>query len=408
MSARQSIAPSQVKQFWDKYLKRLSQDGVKHPFDQWYVKRAEAFQHSSPRRLSERSPGDVEAFFRSFGRKPGLKDWQFRQIVDATRTLMEVARVPWRGEVDWDYWRDSARTLAKDHPTVARSMDQPPRTESAMRDVRSDKGSLAEARDRHLELVTALRSAARRRGLAIRTEQSYEHWGLRFLIFHRHSEPESLKPADIETYLSFLALRRDVSASTQNIALNTLVFLFREALKQPDLAFDDFARARRPRRLPTVLDTTEVSAVLGCLEGTQRLMIGLMYGTGMRLMECCRLRVQDIDFACNQIMVRNAKGGKDRVVPLPARAINGLCEHLARVKTLHDEDLQHVHESGLQKAIKRATAQAGLTKRVGTHTMRHSFATNLLRARHLEQCRFQGFPRPPSEKLVAAPAYAHF
>jgi len=302
-------------------------------------------------------------------------------------------------------------------------MDQLPRTEFATRDERSDKGSLADARDRHLELVTVLRSAARRRGLAVGTEQSYEHWALRFLVFHRKTEPESLKPTDIEAYLSFLGLRRDVSARTQNIALNALVFLFREVLRQPDLAFGDFARARR---LPTVLDTSEVSAVLGCLEGTQRLMIGLMYGTGMRLMECCRLRVQDIDFACNQIMVRNAKGGKDRVVPLPERAIDRLREHLARVETLHDEDLQqgvgevympealarkipsaakswgwqyvfpsgklskdprsgvlrrhHVHESGLQKAIKRAADQAGLTKRVGTHTMRHSFATNLLQS----------------------------
>jgi len=101
VSARQSTAPNQVQGFSDKYLKILHQDGIKHPFDQWYVKRAEAFLHSSPRLLSERSPGDLEAFFRSFGRKPALKDWQFCQIVDATRVLMEVARVPWRGEVDW-------------------------------------------------------------------------------------------------------------------------------------------------------------------------------------------------------------------------------------------------------------------------------------------------------------------
>jgi len=422
--AVQSTASTQVQRFWDKFLKTLHQGGIRAPYDQWYVKRAEAFLRSSPKRLSERSPEDVETFLRSYGRQPALKGWQFRQTVEATRILMEVARVPWQREVDWDYWRDSARTLTKDHPTVARSMDQLPRTESATRDDRNDKGSLADARNRHLELVTTLRSAARRRGLAIRTEQSDEHWALRFLIFHQDTEPESLRPADIEAYLSFLALRRNVSASTQNIALNALVFLFREVLKQPDLAFGDFARVRRPRRLPTVLDTSEVTAVLGCLGGTQRLMIGLMYGTGMRLMECCRLRVQDIDFACNQIMVRNAKGGKDRVVPLPTRAIDRLREHLARVKTLHDEDLKqgvgevylpdalarkmpsaakswgwqyvfpsgklsrdprrgvlrrhHVHESGLQKAIKRAAAQAGLTKRVGTHTMRHSFATTLL------------------------------
>ena len=303
-------------------------------------------------------------------------------------------------------------------------MDLLPQGQASEQDDRTDKGSLAEARKKHVGLVAELRAAARRKGLAIRTEQSYEHWALRFLIFQREGEPKSLAPGDVAAYLDFLALQRNVSSTTQNIALNALVFLFREVLKQPDLAFGDFARARRPRRLPTVLETSEVAALMKCLEGTQRLMIGLMYGTGMRLMECCRLRVQDVDFAYKQIVVRDAKGGKDRVVPLPARAVDRLQSHLARVKALHDEDLKqglgevylpdalarkipsaakswgwqyvfpsgklsadprsgvlrrhHVHESGLQKAVKRAAAQAGLTKRVGTHTMRHSFATHLL------------------------------
>ena len=258
----------------------------------------------------------------------------------------------------------------------------------------------------------------------MRTEQTYEHWVLRFIIFHRGKEVAALDPGDVAAYLDFLALDRNVSASTQNIALNALVFLFREVWGREELDFGEFARARRPQRLPTVLASAEVAALMGCLEGTQRLMVGLMYGTGMRLMECCRLRVQDIDFAYKQVLVRNAKGGKDRVVPLPARAMEPLRGHLARVKALHEEDLKqglgevylpdalarkmphaarnwswqhvfpsgkvstdprsgavrrhHVHESGLQKAVKRAASQAGLTKRVSTHTMRHSFATHLL------------------------------
>ena len=269
-----------------------------------------------------------------------------------------------------------------------------------------------------------VRTAARRRGLAMRTEQTYEHWVLRFIIFHRGKEVAALDPGDVAAYLDFLALDRNVSASTQNIALNALVFLFREVWGREELDFGEFARAKRPQRLPTVLASAEVAALMGCLEGTQRLMVGLMYGTGMRLMECCRLRVQDIDFAYKQVLVRNAKGGKDRVVPLPARAMEPLRGHLARVKALHEEDLKqglgevylpdalarkmphaarnwswqyvfpsgkvstdprsdavrrhHVHESGLQKAVKRAASQAGLTKRVSTHTMRHSFATHLL------------------------------
>ncbi|MFN2166746.1 MAG: integron integrase, partial [Anaerolineae bacterium] len=188
----------------------------------------------------------------------------------------------------------------------------------------------------------------------------------------------------------------------------------------------DCARAKRPRRLPTVLTHAEVTALLERLSGTQRLMASLLYGTGMRLMECVRLRVQDIDFGYGQITVRNAKGGKDRVVPLPERSTEALRHHLARVRELHQGDLKdglgevylpdalarkypnaakdwrwqycfpsgrlsadprsgalrrhHLHENGLQKAVNRAAREAGITKRVGTHCLRHSFATHLLQA----------------------------
>ena len=187
-----------------------------------------------------------------------------------------------------------------------------------------------------------------------------------------------------------------------------------------------FVRAKRPRRLPTVLTHGEVALLLQKLSGTQRLMAALMYGTGMRLMECSRLRVQDVDFGYGQITVRNAKGGKDRAVPLPEKAVEPLREHLLRVRELHQSDLaqgygevylpdalsrkypnaakewrwqyvfpsgrisadprsgvlrrHHLHENGLQKAVKLAAELAGITKRVGTHTLRHSFATHLLQA----------------------------
>ncbi|MEA3275913.1 MAG: integron integrase [Pseudomonadota bacterium] len=304
------------------------------------------------------------------------------------------------------------------------SYDQIDATAWPEKGVEAQHYALEEIRKTHADVVQALRTAARRRGHAIRTEQTYEHWILRFIAFHRNIDPLGLGPKEVATFLDHLAVRRNVAAGTQNLALNALVFLFREVLGRTDLDFGNFARAKRPQRLPTVLNRTEVAALIAKLEGTHRLTAGLMYGTGMRLMECTRLRVQDIDFEYRQITVRNAKGGKDRVVPLPNKAADALRAHLERVRELHTEDLaqgygevylpdalarkypsaakswgwqyvfpsgrisadprsgklrrHHVHENGLQKAVKRAAEQAGITKRVSTHCLRHSFATHLL------------------------------
>jgi integron integrase len=233
-------------------------------------------------------------------------------------------------------------------------------------------------------------------------------------------------PEKVLVFLEYLALRRKVAASTQNLALNALVFLFNQVLKKPLGDMGEFARAKRPRRLPVVLTRQEVESVLNCLNGIYQLMAGLLYGSGLRLMECLRLRVQDVDFGYRQIVVRNAKGGKDRIVPLPQRFSDPLKAHLEQRKTLHQDDLakgfgevylpdalsrkypnairewgwqyvfpsaklsvdprsgqtrrHHAHESGLQKAIKKAARQADISKRVSCHCLRHSFATHLLEA----------------------------
>lgn len=229
----------------------------------------------------------------------------------------------------------------------------------------------------------------------------------------------------MEGFLAHLAADRGVSASTQNQALNALVFLFREVLGRP-LPEMQFARARRPPRLPVVLTRDEVRRLIEALGGTYALMARLMYGTGMRLMECLRLRVGDLDFGSALIVVRDGKGGKDRVVPLPRRLVEPLQRHLKEVRALHEDDLaagvagvylpdalarkapgaprewiwqwvfpsaqlstdpkaglvrrHHLNETGLQRAIKRAGARAGLAKRVNSHALRHSFATHLLEA----------------------------
>ena len=229
---------------------------------------------------------------------------------------------------------------------------------------------------------------------------------------------------EIEAFLTHLAVKENVAASTQNQALAALLFLYREVLNKDLDGPIDAMRAKRPKRLPTVLTKEEVSKVIGFLSGTNQLMVKLLYGSGLRLMECVRLRVKDVDFAQRQIIVRDGKGMKDRVTMLPDVLIPPLQEHLRHVKRIHDDDLakgygsvylpfalerkypnanrewiwqyvfpaykrstdprsgairrHHIHESGLQKAVKRAAKLAGINKRVTCHTFRHSFATHLL------------------------------
>jgi integrase len=244
-----------------------------------------------------------------------LKEWQFRQIVDAIQKLFELVSVDWVTQVDWDQWRDSARGLGNSHPTVARDYDWnvAPPAENAP-EVPFDT-----IRTVHALLLERVRAAIRRRGYAIKTEQTYLHWIMRFIGFLGNTDPTQRGSEDVARFLDDLALRRKVSASTQNLALNALVFLCRETLGRSELELGEFVRAKRPRRLPTVLTHGEVASLLQQLTGTQRLMASLMYGTGMRLMECSRLRVQDIDFGYSQITVRNAKGGKDKGRPVAGK-----------------------------------------------------------------------------------------
>jgi site-specific recombinase XerD len=209
-------------------------------------------------------------------------------------------------------------------------------------------------------------------------------------------------PPEIEAFLTYLAVNENVAASTQNQALSALLFLYRQVLHK-DLGPIDALRAKKPKRLPTVLTKEEVRHILDCVAGTHQLMAKLLYGSGLRLMECLRLRVKDLDCAQRAIIVRDGKGEKNRVTMLPDSLIAPLQEHLQRVKRLHEEDLARGYgdvylpnalerpltgifdkypnasrEWGWQKAVRQAARSAGITKPVGPHTFRHSFATHLL------------------------------
>jgi len=278
--------------------------------------------------------------------------------------------------------------------------------------------------ERPKKLLDQVRDAIRLKHYSIRTEQSYVAWIKRYILFHHKRHPRDMGSAEIEAFLTHLAVKENVAASTQNQALSALLFLYREVLRQDLDGPIDSIRAKRPKRLPTVLTKDEVRRVIGELSGTHRLMAQLLYGSGLRLMECVRLRVKDIDFAQHLIVVRDGKGQEDRVTMLPDSLIAPLQEHLLRVKRLHEEDLarghgsvylpfalerkypnadrewiwqyvfpanrlsvdprsgivrrHHLDESNLQKAVREAARLAGINKSVSPHTFRHSFATHLL------------------------------
>ena len=279
-----------------------------------------------------------------------------------------------------------------------------------------------------LRLLDRVRAAIRARHYSRRTEDAYVAWIRRFILFHGKRHPAEMSAPEITRFLTSLAVERKVASSTQNQALAALLFLYRDVLEQDLPWIRDIVRARRPRRLPVVLTRDEVRAVLSRLEGPPRLMAYLIYGTGLRLLECCRLRVQDVDFGANQIVVRAGKGNKDRVTMLPARVKPDLLRHLEEVREQHRSDLRrgagwvelpnalerkypnagrdwrwqwvfpatrtyvepvtgrhrrhHLHESVVQRAVKDAVRDAGLVKRAGPHTLRHSFATHLLENNH--------------------------
>src|SRR5262249_17479882 len=184
-----------------------------------------------------------------------------------------------------------------------------------------------------------MRLVLRLKHMSIRTEDSYVHWVRRFILFHQKRHPQDMGAPEIRAFLAHLALDDHVAASTQNVALNALVFLYRHVLKQPFPELGEIERARRPGRIPVVFTREEVTRLLAHLSGTAHLMASLHYGSGLRLMECVRRRVKDLDFAYHQLTVREGKGAQDRVTILPQSLEQPLQRHLAKVRLVHEADV---------------------------------------------------------------------
>ncbi|HSY19330.1 MAG TPA: integron integrase [Candidatus Acidoferrales bacterium] len=278
-----------------------------------------------------------------------------------------------------------------------------------------------------LKLQEQLREVMRFRHCSPRTEAAYWHWIKGFILFHGKRHPREMHAVEVRAYLSHLAVEKNVAAATQNQALNAIVFLYREVLNLELGAIGKIERPMRSRKIPAVLTKEEVRGVLAMVAAEHQLICRLLYGTGMRLLECLRLRVKDVDFARNEVTIHDGKGFKDRMTMLPESLKPALQLHLERVRTIHQQDLaaglgrvalpyalarkyqnanrewgwqyffpaanlsnadrkaalpslqrHHVHEVNLQRAVKAAALAAGISKTVTPHTFRHSFATHLL------------------------------
>ncbi len=276
------------------------------------------------------------------------------------------------------------------------------------------------------KLMDRVQQTARLKHLSLRTERSYAQYIRQYIYFHDKKHPKDMGVPEIRDFLVHMASEGNVAASTQNVARSALLFLYRDVLQMPLADLDPIPPAKRPSRIPVVFSKAEVKAVLSQLDGIHHLMASLLYGSGLRLMECLRLRVKDLDFDYKQIIIRDGKGRKDRVTMMPSSTIEPLKLQLQRAKLLHQEDLaqgyglvylpdalerkysnanrewswqwvfpaarlsvdprtqqirrHHLGETMLQKAVKQAIQKAGISKKGSCHTLRHSFATHLLEA----------------------------
>ena len=392
------------------------------------------------RRRRDLGRTEVEAFLEALASDPAVTDWQVRQARDALEVYYEqfrgialASRQIRRAPVEEP--TASAATEGKADPKESRqepacrgASDRPPEpgvTKESERIPRPRRRRGAGQVDWEA-LEQAARTALRTEHYALKTEKAYIHWIRRFVSYHHGRRPSEMGAPEIHQFLSHLAVNRRVAASTQNQALNAIGFLYRKVVKKEPGDFSDFPRARRPKRLPVVLSRQEVQALLSSMDGPEGLIARLMYGTGMRVSEALRLRVQDLAFDRNEITVRAGKGDEDRRVPLPVSLKPELYEHLDgrrhqyesdREKEMHEVELpgalarkyphaayewkwqfvfaaakfsvdprsgarrrHHLHEIRVQRAVKKAAAEAEITARVTPHTLRHCFATHLLEA----------------------------
>lgn len=424
------MSNNSVSLFWDKYISKTMAYGVKESSVKWYVRYAEAYiKAHGDTRLGLHTAGHIERYLNTKGRKKRLEDWQFKQMVISIKLLFtEMVILPWAHSFPWNDWIDRFGTLDNEHATLARDYQKIDITSIVEGDLvsgKKDKGLFQQIFKQYPGHVRNLIIKIRLKQYSIRTEQSYLGWLLRYIKFHEMKDPVILNESHVSLFLEYLVIDRKVSSSTQSQALNALFFFYKNVLEKEMSEDLQFVRSRKPKRLPVVLSRAEIKSLFNHIDGEpQTLMAKLLYGCGMRLMECVRLRVLDVDFDYQQIMIREAKGKKDRVVPIPKTLIETLKQQIEKICIEHRSDLvqgygkvympdalarkypnaekefrwqyifsskviskdprsghyrrHHIHESSLQRQILKASKQSGIFKKVNCHCLRHSFATHLL------------------------------
>ncbi len=387
-------------QFWRAYENCLIKQQIKPQYFKWYLSWCQQFVHfigALP--LADCQPEHVSAFLDNLRASAAFKDWQLSQARSALWHLFRDHL-----QIDWAVGESALRktSAAPEKPTAQ---------------------NLSKA---HQATLQKLRSNLIGRLYAKRTISAYLDWATRFLGHYPHRKISELDANSVKAYLTSLVEDHNVAVNTQKQALNALVFLFQESEEIPLDDFSDFIRARKPIKVPTVLAREEVTALLAELASPFSLICNLLYGSGMRLMEVIRLRIQDVDFAQQQILVRDGKGRKDRVTMLPECCRAPLKEQVASARAAHAADLKrnygevwlptalhkkypgaardwrwqyvfpatrvsvdpesgkvrrhHFDDSAVQRVVREAALSIGLSKRVTPHTLRHSFATHLLEA----------------------------
>jgi len=411
-------------QFFRDFGLLMAQKGVAENARPYYLKHLErwgAVLRARPKGVSKEEA--LEGHFEQLIHTGGIEAYQLLQVVEAIQLAHEVLLdEAWTGKVDWDGMRSRVEDDFAEAPgeLVAETLAE---LETGWR----RSGFSDEQVDSLADMVRVLREG----NYAFRTELGYVQWVRRLMVFGGQDRLPGTE--EVRAFLSHLAVNSGVVVATQKQALNACAFYLKRVRGVENLDFSDFRRARVSQRLPVVLSKGEMARLLdaagkeatqGGLAGTYALMLQVMYASGLRVMECVRLRVKDVDFENRYVMVRQGKGGKDRRVPLAKRLVEPLKEHLREIRELHDQDRaaeldgvwlpgaydrkapgagkewvwfwlfpslrlsvdprshrvrrHHVHANGVQRAMKRLTAQAGIDKKVTCHVLRHSFATHLL------------------------------
>ncbi|MFK5912939.1 MAG: integron integrase [Woeseiaceae bacterium] len=419
-----------ISRFWEKFISKTKVYGVKPDVARWYVRDAELYikEHTNIK-LSHHEPHFVEKYFEKKGRNTRLESWQFVQVITAVKILFtNMVHVSWSEDFPWDGWIEQAERLPNSNSSrlaVLSDSELSYLKDTLEEKSKGSKGIFNQVYSLYPHHIENIIKCIRINHYSKRTEQTYLHWFMRYVVFHKCKDPLALTDNDIGLYLEYLVLKRKVSSSTQGLALNAIIFFYKKVVEREISEDIKFYRSKKPKRLPVVLSKAETSLLLKELSNpVWKLMAHLLYGCGMRLMEAVRLRILDVDFDYHQILIRNAKGKKDRVVPIPETLIDALKKQIDVASQLHKGDIKggfgmvylpealsrkypnaafelrwqyvfpatgisadpttgirrrhHIHENGLQKTIRKTSEGVGIMKRVTCHVLRHSFATHLL------------------------------